>query len=298
MNFTHSSRKSWTLIRRIGAAQQLPKSTHLSVSANAIAAYLIQAAKALHDKKFEWQVCMQGRTLLQQIADKSLPYPFTEEEISAALQKTKPATVPGYDNIHVEFVKNLGPKARSWLSKFFSRIMATHSIPKIWRKAKVITVEKPGKDPSLAANYHPISLLSVCYKLLERLALQRISLTVEGLLSPDQAGFSKGQSTCDQVAALTTFIENGFHLHNTSVTRELSVYLDGQRLRHECHPTYLGVTLDHTLSYREHLMKTAGRQLKNRNNLLMKLPGSTWGTSANTAVIYSGALLFSSKGTL
>ena len=71
MNFTHSSRKSWALIRRLGAAQQPPKSTHLSVSANAIAAYLIQAAKALHDKKFEWQVCMQGRTLLQQIADKT-----------------------------------------------------------------------------------------------------------------------------------------------------------------------------------------------------------------------------------
>ena len=49
--------------------------------------------------------------------------------------------------------------------------MATHSILKIWRKAKVIAVEKPGKDPSLAANYRPISLLSVCFKLLERLAL-------------------------------------------------------------------------------------------------------------------------------
>ena len=45
--------------------------------------------------------------------------------------------------------------------------------------------KKPDKDPSLAANYRPISLLSVCYKLLERLALQRISPTVEGLLSPD-----------------------------------------------------------------------------------------------------------------
>ena len=76
--------------------------------------------------------------------------------------------------------------------------------------AKVIAVEKPGNDPSLAANYRPISLLSVCYKLLERLALQRISPTVAGLLSPDQAGFRKGRSTCDQVAALTTFIENGF----------------------------------------------------------------------------------------
>jgi len=89
--------------------------------------------------------------------------------------------------------------------------MATHSIPKIWRKAKVIAVEKPGKDSSLAATYRPISLLSVClcYKLLESLALQRISPTVEGLLSPDQAGFRKGQSTCDQVTALATFIENG-----------------------------------------------------------------------------------------
>jgi len=83
-------------------------------------------------------------------------------------------------------------KARTWLSKFFSRIMATHSIPKMWKKAKVIAVEKPGKDPSLAANYRPISLLSVCYKLLDCMALQRISPTVEDLLSPEQAGFQKG----------------------------------------------------------------------------------------------------------
>ena len=59
--------------------------------------------------------------------------------------------------------------------------------------------------------------------------------------------------------------------------------LHGLRLRHECHPTYLGVTLDCTLYYREHLTKTAGK-LKNRNNLLMK-----------SAVICSGALLFSSR---
>jgi len=75
-------------------------------------------------------------------------------------------------------------------------------------------------------------------------------------------------------------ISSVFHLHNTSATRKLSVYLDGQRLRHECHPTYLVVTLDPMLSYREHLTKTAGK-LKNRNNL-MKLAGSTWGASANT----------------
>jgi len=66
-----------------------------------------------------------------------------------------------------------------------------------------------------------------------------------------------------------------------SATCKLSVYLDGQHLRHACHPASLGVPLDHTLSYREHLTKTAG-ELKNRNNLLMKLASSTWGASANT----------------
>jgi len=90
---------------------------------------------------------MQGRTLLWQMSDTSLPHPFTEEEISAALQKTKPATAPSYDIIHVEFLKNLGPKTRTWLSKFFSRIMAAHSISKICRKTKVIAVEKPDTVP-------------------------------------------------------------------------------------------------------------------------------------------------------
>ena len=46
-----------------------------------------------------------------------------------------------------------------------------------------MAIEKPGKDPKVAANYRPISLLSVCYKLLERLVLQRISPVTESLLS-------------------------------------------------------------------------------------------------------------------
>ena len=83
---------------------------------------------------------------------------------------------------------------------------------------------------------------------------------------------SRSISTRHYTASKT--ISSVFHLHNTSANRELSVYQDGQRLRHECHPTYLGVTLDRTLSYREYLTKTAGK-LKNRNNLLMKLAGST-----------------------
>ena len=69
-------------------------------------------------------------------------------------------------------------------------------------------IEKPGKDPRLAESYRPISLLSTCYNLLERLVLHRVSPEVEKLL--EEAEFRRNHSTCEQVAALTTHIENGF----------------------------------------------------------------------------------------
>ena len=127
-----------------------------------------------------------------------------------ALQNMKAGTAPGYDHVHPEFLKNLGPRAQTWPSRFFSRIIIENAIPKIWRKTKVIVIEKPGKDPRLVESYRPISLLSTCYKLLECLVLHRVSPEVEKLFSPEQAGFQRNRSTCEQVAALTTHIENGF----------------------------------------------------------------------------------------
>ena len=52
MNFTHSSRKSWALLRRLGAAQR-PQSARPSVSANKVASQLVQVAKAPANKAFE-----------------------------------------------------------------------------------------------------------------------------------------------------------------------------------------------------------------------------------------------------
>ena len=90
-------------------------------------------------------------------------------------------------------------------------------------------------------------------------------------------------------------ISSVFHLHNTSATHELSVYLDGQCLWHECHPTYLGVTLDHTLSYREHLTKTY-RQAEEPKQLVDEVSGFNLERQRQvSAVICSGTLLFSSR---
>jgi len=63
---------------------------------------------------------------------------------------------------------------------------------------------------------------SVCFKLLERIVLQRVSDLADKLLSRDQARFRRGRSTCNQVAALTTYIKNGFQSNLKTVV----VFLD------------------------------------------------------------------------
>ncbi len=42
-------------------------------------------------------------------------------------------------------------------------------IPKPWKNVRVVLITKPGKEPSLAKYYRPISLSSFMLKTLERL---------------------------------------------------------------------------------------------------------------------------------
>jgi len=63
-------------------------------------------------------------------------------------------------------------------------------------------------------------------------------------------------------------------------------------VRNSQNPTYLGVTLDRTLTYKEHLTKTAAK-IKTRNNLIQKLANSSWGADAHTLRISTLALTYS-----
>jgi len=68
--------------------------------------------------------------------------------------------------------------------------------------------------------------------------------------------------------------------------------MNDQRLKHDPYPVYVRVALDRTLSYREHLSRSAAK-LKGRNNLVVKLAGTSWGASASTLRTSALALCYS-----
>lgn len=83
-----------------------------------------------------------------------------------------------------------------------------------------------------------------------------------------------------------------FHLDNHQARKELNVVVDNRRLDHQSNPTYLGVTLDRTLTYKEHLCKLK-KKVATRVNLVRKVAGTTWGANAKTLRITTLALVYS-----
>ena len=87
-------------------------------------------------------------------------------------------------------------------------------------------------------------------------------------------------------------VSSTFHLHNARITQELDIIINGKRLRHDNRPTYLGVKLDCTLTYKPHLRKAAA-QTRTRNNMVHMLAGTTWGAGAKTLRTSALALCYS-----
>ena len=80
-----------------------------------------------------------------------------------------------------------------------------------------------------------------------------------------------------------------FHLKNHEANRHLNIKWSGTPLEHCTHPVNLGVTLDRTLSFKEHIKNTKSK-VSSRNNILRKLTNSKWGATAHT--LRSTALAF------
>lgn len=82
---------------------------------------------------------------------------------------------------------------------------------KEWKKADVIAILQPGKSEDNLKKYRPISLLSVMYKLIERKILKHLEPLIENVILAFQAGFRPNRGCCDQILAITSYLEKGYN---------------------------------------------------------------------------------------
>ena len=111
-------------------------------------------------------------------------------------------------------------------------------------------------------------------------------------LSQDMTTLSEYLQTWRLKLSHTKTAMAAFHLHNREAKRELKVCNIGMTLPFCTVPTYLGVKLDRSLTYRPHL-EALRKKLCARVSLLRRLAGTGWGTSAKTLLTAALSLVYS-----
>ena len=203
IDLTHNSRKAWQTIKKLSNNPTSPNPLCL-VNSNQVAHHLLVNGQGMMPTKPKCSALptVEGKP--------SLVSAFSEEEYRKGIAALKNNKAAGIDNIMVEQLKNLGPKAHKWLHTMLNTCFIENKIPKIWRKSKIIAILKPGKDSVILMNYRPISLLSHTYNLYERLILNSVSPLLEQHLIMEQSGFRPGKSCTSQLLNLTQHIEDGY----------------------------------------------------------------------------------------
>lgn len=128
-------------------------------------------------------------------------YPLvTSEEVKAAAARLRPGKAPGPDgllNVCIKLAVEVNPDV---FVAVFNKCLAEGCFPKRWKRAGLVLIPKPGKDPLTPGGYRPVSLLDSLGKLFEAVIHTRMKDFTT--TASNQFGFQKGLSTLDAVASV------------------------------------------------------------------------------------------------
>ncbi|UYV71749.1 hypothetical protein LAZ67_9000227 [Cordylochernes scorpioides] len=136
------------------------------------------------------------------------------KELDYALENTDLNKTPGPDGIHEK------------LLDIFNNSWKTGKLPQDWKTATIIPIKKLDKSADDPKNYRPISLTSICCKLMEKIILRRLTyhLDTRNLLPEEQYGFRKGHGTIDQLLFFTQKVKDAQNRKPTNHT--IAAFLD------------------------------------------------------------------------
>ena len=119
------------------------------------------------------------------------------EGIFKLLKNLSPHKAPGPDGIHPFVLQKCAQEITPVLTKIFTQSISTGTLPSAWTKANVAAIYKKGSrtDP---ANYRPVSLTSVCCKIIEHVIFSHVMrhLDHHKALSDAQHGF-RARRSCE-----------------------------------------------------------------------------------------------------
>nr|VZI47463.1 unnamed protein product [Spirometra erinaceieuropaei] len=171
---------------------------------------------------------------------------FDEATVRKELMTLNESKSQGPDAIPPKLLKELAAELAKPLSVLFQASFEAGCLPADWKSARITALHKGGSKAS-ANNYRPISLTSICCKLMEKIIKRELVRFLEqhNLLSDAQHGFRSGRSCVTNLLNClerwTRSVEEGNALHVVYIDfKKAFDSVSHQRLLHKLSRT--GVT--------------------------------------------------------
>ena len=119
---------------------------------------------------------------------------ITEKEINNTLKSFRKNKSPGLDGLTAEFYLGFWDLLNVKLLQVYNEAFEVGILPRCMRTGVVTLLEKKGKDRLEIANWRPITLLNLDYKLLTKTLGHRLKKVLPGLIGKEQNGFVPGGS--------------------------------------------------------------------------------------------------------
>ena len=117
---------------------------------------------------------------------------ITMDELFKTLKAFKKDKSPGLDGLTAEFYIEFWELLKDKLKGIYDETFANGILPESLRTGVIVLLEKKGKNRMDIANWRPITLLGVDYKLLTKTLAERLKKVLPGLIHTDQNGFVPG----------------------------------------------------------------------------------------------------------
>ncbi|XP_077543554.1 uncharacterized protein LOC144155776 [Haemaphysalis longicornis] len=133
----------------------------------------------------------------------------TVQELQVAAARMDGRTASGSDGIPARLIQLLGPKALMVLAEAISMVLQGTVVPPSWHVSRLKPLYKGAGDRRDPANYRPICVTQVLYRVTMQVIRQRLEswAEMEGVLGALQNGFRKGRRIEDNLFVVTQCIE-------------------------------------------------------------------------------------------
>ena len=117
--------------------------------------------------------------------------PITVQEVMKEIHSLKNRKAPGWDRITNEHLKKCGPVVKSVLAWLINNIVHLSEVPECYKRGLIVPIPKHKKDNTVKNNNRGITLLSVLYKILEKVIITRENQWIEAKVSDIQSACKK-----------------------------------------------------------------------------------------------------------